>query len=74
MATPRLRPRKLSEPTIARLPVYQRIAESWTSRGLNRIDSQQIGELAASPQRPFGAISPDSDPSVLAGPGTTCTC
>ena len=46
MATPRLRPRKLSEPTIARLPVYQRIAESWTLRGLNRIDSQQIGELA----------------------------
>jgi redox-sensing transcriptional repressor len=46
MATPRLRPRKLSEPTIARLPVYQRIAESWTVRGLNRIDSQQIGELA----------------------------
>src|SRR5665213_4042843 len=46
MATPRLRTRKLSEPTIARLPVYQRIAESWGSRGLNRIDSQQIGELA----------------------------
>src|SRR5579863_10607386 len=46
MATPRLRPRKLSEPTIARLPVYQRIAESWDARGLNRIDSQQIGELA----------------------------
>src|SRR6202451_2607653 len=46
MATPRLRPRKLSEPTIARLPVYQRIAESWALRGLNRIDSQQIGELA----------------------------
>jgi redox-sensing transcriptional repressor len=46
MATPRLRTRKLSEPTIARLPVYQRIAESWARRGLNRIDSQQIGELA----------------------------
>jgi redox-sensing transcriptional repressor len=46
MATPRLRPRKLSEPTIARLPVYQRIAEGWALRGLNRIDSQQIGELA----------------------------
>jgi redox-sensing transcriptional repressor len=46
MATPRLRPRKLSEPTIARLPVYQRIAEGWATRGLNRIDSQQIGELA----------------------------
>lgn len=46
MATPRLRPRKLSEPTISRLPVYQRIAESWLHRGLSRIDSQQIGELA----------------------------
>ena len=46
MATPRLRSRKLSEPTIARLPVYQRIAEGWARRGLNRIDSQQIGEMA----------------------------
>src|ERR1019366_7041559 len=46
MVTPRLRTRKLSEPTIARLPVYQRIAEGWKRRGLNRIDSQQIGELA----------------------------
>ncbi len=46
MATPRLRPRKLSEPTIARLPVYQRIAESWMLRGQNRIDSRQIAELA----------------------------
>ncbi len=46
MATPRLRTRKLSEPTIARLPVYQRIAEGWALRGLTRIDSRQIGELA----------------------------
>jgi redox-sensing transcriptional repressor len=46
MATPRLRTRKLSEPTIARLPVYQRIAEGWQARGLSRIDSKQIGELA----------------------------
>jgi len=46
MATPRLRTRKLSEPTIARLPVYQRIAEGWLARGLSRIDSKQIGELA----------------------------
>ena len=46
MATPRLRSRKLSEPTIARLPVYQRIAEGWLRRGLIRIDSRQIGELA----------------------------
>jgi len=46
MATPRLRARKLSEPTIARLPVYQRIAEGWLIRGQNRIDSRQIAELA----------------------------
>ena len=46
MATPRLRTRKLSEPTIARLPVYRRIAEGWALRGLSRIDSRQIGELA----------------------------
>lgn len=44
--TPRLRLKKLSEPTIGRLPVYQRIAEGFARRGLNRIDSAQIGELA----------------------------
>jgi redox-sensing transcriptional repressor len=46
MATPRLRARKLSEPTISRLPVYQRIAEGWLARGQNRIDSRQIADLA----------------------------
>ncbi|HEY7930666.1 MAG TPA: redox-sensing transcriptional repressor Rex [Acidimicrobiales bacterium] len=46
MVTPRLRSKKLSEPTIARLPVYQRIAESFARRGLSRIDSEQIGQLA----------------------------
>lgn len=46
MATGRLRSRKLSEPTIARLPIYQRIAEGWLVRGQSRIDSSQIGELA----------------------------
>jgi redox-sensing transcriptional repressor len=46
MATPRLRSKKLSEPTIARLPVYQRIAEGWLNRGDQKIDSRQIGELA----------------------------
>ena len=45
MATPRLRSKKLSEPTIARLPVYQRIAESW-ALARTKVDSQQIGELA----------------------------
>jgi redox-sensing transcriptional repressor len=46
MATPRLRPKKLSEPTIARLPIYQRIAEGYARRGESRIDSEQIGHLA----------------------------
>jgi redox-sensing transcriptional repressor len=46
MATPRLRSKKLSEPTIARLPVYQRIAEGRLQRGELKIDSKQIGELA----------------------------
>ncbi len=46
MATSRLRSKKLSEPTIARLPVYQRIAEGWFQRGASKIDSKQIGELA----------------------------
>jgi redox-sensing transcriptional repressor len=46
MATPRLRSKKLSEPTIARLPVYQRIAEGLLNRGESNIDSKQIGELA----------------------------
>jgi redox-sensing transcriptional repressor len=46
MATPRLRSKKLSEPTIARLPVYQRIAEGRLQRGETKVDSKQIGELA----------------------------
>ncbi|MGA7833618.1 MAG: redox-sensing transcriptional repressor Rex [Acidimicrobiales bacterium] len=46
MVTSRLRSKKLSEPTIARLPVYQRIAEGWYQRGETKIDSKQIGELA----------------------------
>lgn len=36
----------LSEPTIARLPIYQRIAENWRSRGNTSIDSQRLGDLA----------------------------
>ena len=46
MATPRLRSKKLSEPTIARLPVYQRIVEGRAHRGETTIDSRQLGELA----------------------------
>lgn len=46
MTSPRLRSRKLSEPTISRLPVYQRIVEGWQRRGETSIDSRQMGELA----------------------------
>ena len=46
MVTARAKGRRLSEPTIGRLPVYQRIAEGWSQRGETTIDSRQIGELA----------------------------
>ena len=46
MVAPRLRSRRLSEPTIGRLPIYQRIAQTWLERGERRIDSSHIGELA----------------------------
>ena len=46
MTSPRLRSRKLSEPTISRLPVYQRIVEGRQQRGFATIDSREIGELA----------------------------
>lgn len=46
MSGTRTRTRRLSEPTISRLPVYQRIAENFANRGVRRIDSRQIGELA----------------------------
>ena len=65
MATPRLRSRRLSEPTIARLPIYQRIAEGWWARGEVRIDSRQIGELAG--------VTPTTVRRDLAGLGTLGT-
>jgi redox-sensing transcriptional repressor len=46
VATPRLRTPRLSEPTISRLPVYQRIVEGMIARGQVRVDSRQLGELA----------------------------
>lgn len=46
MGNARRRPQRLSEPTIARLPVYQRIVEGWQRLGREHIDSQQIGDLA----------------------------
>jgi redox-sensing transcriptional repressor len=45
MATPRIRLRKLSEPTIGRLPIYQRIVETYEHRGIDRIESSQIASL-----------------------------
>ena len=45
MASPRIRLRKLSEPTISRLLVYQRIVESYLRRDIERIESSQIAEL-----------------------------
>lgn len=65
MASPRLRPRKLSEPTIARLPVYQRIVEGWERRGEMSIDSRQIGELAG--------VTPTTVRRDLAGLGSLGT-
>ena len=45
MASPRIRLRKLSEPTIGRLPVYQRIVESYLRRDIERTESSQIASL-----------------------------
>jgi len=36
----------LPEPTLARLPIYQRVASEWARRGESRIDSVNLGELA----------------------------
>lgn len=64
MATPR-RSRRLSEPTIARLPVYQRIVEGWRARGESQIDSRQIGLLAG--------VTPTTVRRDLAGLGSLGT-
>ena len=40
------RSRQLPEPTVARLPIYQRIAREWIRRGNERIDSPTLGRLA----------------------------
>lgn len=45
MATPRRR-KALSEPTIARLPIYQRIVEEAYRLGTLRLESKRIAELA----------------------------
>src|SRR5277367_3442696 len=38
--------RRLPEPTVARLPIYQRITREWIRRGRDRIDSPTLGRLA----------------------------
>jgi redox-sensing transcriptional repressor len=40
------RARMLPEPTVARMPIYQRIVLTWIRRGINRIDSPTLGRLA----------------------------
>jgi redox-sensing transcriptional repressor len=39
-------PRLLADPTVARLPIYQRITQEWIRRGRARIDSPTLGRLA----------------------------
>ncbi len=46
MAANRIRPKKLSEPTVSRLPIYLRIAEQAARSGEDRLDSKRIAELA----------------------------
>jgi len=41
------RARQLTEPTVARLPIYQRIANELARRGREHVDSETIGRLAA---------------------------
>ena len=44
--TPNSRARQLPEPTVARLPIYQRIVLEWIRRANARIDSPTLGRLA----------------------------
>jgi redox-sensing transcriptional repressor len=46
MVAARQRSRRLPEPTVARLPIYQRIAREWIRRDIERIDSETLGRLA----------------------------
>jgi len=46
MSSAILRSKQLSEPTVARLPIYQRIADEWSRRGNLHIDSTTLGSLA----------------------------
>ncbi len=47
MVAPRThRTEQIPEPTVARLPIYQRIVIEWQRRGNERIDSPTLGRLA----------------------------
>ena len=46
MSPPAHRAKQLPEPTVARLPIYQRIVNEWVRRGNDRIDSPTLGRLA----------------------------
>jgi len=46
MSPPAHRAKQLPEPTVARLPIYQRIVNEVIRRGIARIDSPTLGRLA----------------------------
>lgn len=54
--------RQIPEPTVARLPIYQRIAREWIRRGTDRIDSPTLGRLAgvapATVRRDLSSLGP----------------
>jgi len=56
------RPRLLPEPTIARLPIYQRIADELVRRGSDTVSSDDLGRLAgvsaATVRRDLSSIGP----------------
>jgi len=67
MATPRLRPRKLSEPTIARLPVYHASPRVGRRAGSIELTLNRSAKLAGVTATTVSRDLADSDPSVLAG-------
>jgi redox-sensing transcriptional repressor len=70
-----LRPKHLPEPTLHRLPIYQRIAGEWAKRGERQIDSTNLGDLAGASSTtvrrdlsylgPLGTRGAGYDPNVL---------
>lgn len=70
-----LRPKHLPEPTLHRLPIYQRIAGEWAKRGERQIDSTNLGDLAGASSTtvrrdlsylgPLGTRGSGYDPNTL---------